>query len=59
MTNLNYTVKQSDVPDSMLGRVPWGTPLKHWTVPMLQRGRDHAGDSPKLFDAICAEIASR
>jgi hypothetical protein len=45
----------------MLGGLPWGTPLKHWTTAMLDRALDegHVDDSPLLAAAIHDELSTR
>jgi hypothetical protein len=31
-------IHQSQVPDGMVGNVPWGVPLDEWTDRMVERG---------------------
>lgn len=52
-------LKESDVPEGMVGNVPWGQPLARWTPAMLERALDHVEDSPALAAAIRAERQSR
>ena len=54
-------IKQSDVPESMLGGLPWGEPFKRWTTAMLDRALNdgHVDDSPMLAAAIVAERSRR
>lgn len=54
-------IKQKDVPESMLGGLPWGEPFKRWTTSMLERALDggHVDDSPKIAAAITAEKGAR
>lgn len=54
-------IKQSDVPESMLGGLPWGEPFKRWTTAMLDRALNdgHVDDSPMLAAAITDERKTR
>jgi hypothetical protein len=52
-------LKESEVPEGMVGNAPWGQPLKRWTPAMLQRGLDACDDSPALAGAIREELRSR
>lgn len=52
-------LKESDVPEGMVGNVPWTQTLQQWTPAMLNRALAHVDDSPMLARAIRAEIASR
>lgn len=54
-------IKNSDVPESMLGGLPWGIDLDRWQPWMLAKALDdgHVDDSPRLAAAIRAERAAR
>jgi hypothetical protein len=68
-------LNQSQVPEGMVGRVPWGVPFSRWSQTMLERGLDvvaprenpkdenskrHADPFfPTLVREISAELATR
>jgi hypothetical protein len=68
-------MSQAQVPEGMVNRVPWGTPLSRWTPAMLERGLDEVAPrenpkddtSPRHVDPyfprtaanIAAELATR
>lgn len=54
-------IRESDIPEGMVGNVPWGTPLNRWTDAMLDRALESGSvdDSPALAAAIRAERKTR
>lgn len=56
-----FFVNQRDVPESMLGQLPWGEPWKRWTAAMLERAQEggHVSDSPAIAAAVAAELIRR